>query len=232
MRIAICDDQAMILEQTRQSIKNYCTKHSFPCELVRFLSGEALLEHAQDFDLVFLDYEMPKLNGMATARILKEKSPDTLIVFLTSHPEMMPNAFEVRALRYLLKPLSDIELERCINAARKEIAPTEVILYDGDIQKVTSLRNVQYIEAAERGTTVRTRKETLTSRFTMSDWQSILPQDSFYRCHKSFYINLAFVDEIHKDYVKLHNDERVAISRRCKKEFQDKLFGFVRNNAV
>lgn len=232
MRIAICDDQAIILEQTRQSIKNYCTKHAFPCELVRFLSGEALLEQEQSFDLVFLDYEMPKLNGMLTARALKEKSPDTLIVFLTSHPEMMPNAFEVRAFRYLLKPLSDTELEKCIHAARKEMAPTEVILYDGDIQKVTSLKNVQYIEAAERGTTVRTRKETLTSKCTMVDWQNLLPQDSFYRCHKSFYINLAFVDEIHKDYVKLQNDEKVAISRRCRKEFQDKLFGFVRNNAI
>ncbi len=232
MRIAICDDQSVILEQTKQSIKGYCERHSFACQLVQFTSGEALLSYPQELTLVFLDYEMPKLNGMDTACLLKQKHPDIYIVFLTSHPEMMPNAFEVRAFRYLIKPLSDKELEKCINAVRKELAPNEVILYDNDIQKIVRLRKIQYIEAAKKGTAVRTEKETLESSYTMADWQKIIFHESFFRCHKSYYINLAFIDEIHKDYAKLFNGEKVAISRRSRKEFQDKLMEYIKINAV
>ncbi|MHB8128694.1 MAG: LytR/AlgR family response regulator transcription factor [Mobilitalea sp.] len=231
MTIAICDDVSIFREKVFELLEKYRVEHNLLYKVVKFTSGEELLNYKGDIFLIFLDFEMPGMNGMEIARLLKQKSKDTLITFLTSHPEMMQNAFEVKAFRYLLKPLKPHDLVNCMEVALMELAQSKVVLNIEGIQKVISIKNIQYIESGDNNTFVRTKDYTYQSKNTMIEWETILLEGCFFRCHKTYFVNLAFVDEIYKEYIVLYNKERVSISRRSRKEFQQKLLDYIKSNA-
>ena len=231
MTIALCDDELLFRKEVKHYLDLYSKKYEIHFQVKEFDSGEELLNCQDKFSLVFLDHEMKGLNGMDTARSLRQTGEDIVIVFLTSHPEIMQEAFEVKTFRYILKPVNYDTFEKCLDAARNEIEHNSIILSGGDMQKLINLKQIMYIEAGEKGTTIRTKDGSYSSKNTMAEWEHILSNDCFCRCHKAYYINLAYVDEIHTDYVSLYNQERVAVSRRCRKIFQLKLNQYIKRNS-
>lgn len=231
MTIAICDDEPLFRSIVYQALEKYKSEHTLSFQIVEFKSGAELLNFREDIFLVFLDYEMPERNGMDTARLLKQKNKDILIAFLTSHPEKMQNAFEVKAFRYILKPLKHHDLENCMNAALAELNQSKVILSDQGIQKIVSLKEIHYIEAGDNYTYVRTDSTVYHSKYTMSEWEAIVKDEGLVRCHKAYIVNLKYVDEIYTDYIVLYSKEKVLLSRRSRKDFQQKLVNYIKNNA-
>lgn len=231
MTIAVCDDERIFRVKILELLENYKKEHFLTFEILEFSSGEELLNYKNDIFLVFLDVEMPGRNGMEIAKLIKEKKENILIVFLTSHSEMMQKAFQVKAFRYLLKPLRHRDFLECMESAMKEMKASKVLLSVDGIQKVVNLKEIQYIEAGEKNTFIRTKSTTYESKYTMTEWVNILADGHFFRCHKTYYINLAFVDEIHKEYAVLYNKERVAVSRRSRKEFNQKLLDYIKSNS-
>lgn len=231
MTIAVCDDEVLFRINVIRLLEKYREDHMLSFQIAEFSSGDELLDYNCDIFLVFLDFEMPGRNGMSTARLLKQKNQDTLIVFLTSHPEMMQKAFEVKAFRYLLKPLRPHDLVISINAALKEMEQSKVVLFDNGVQKIINLKDIQYIEAGVNYTFARTEKSVFQSKNTMSEWENIVKEEHFYRCHKTYIVNIKFVDEVLINAVVLYNKEKVSLSRRNKKEFQQKLLQYIKNMA-
>lgn len=231
MIIAICDDESIFRSNAVNLLERYREEHALSFEIAQFNSGMELLEYNKDILLVFLDFEMPGKNGMETARLLRQQNKDTMIAFLTSHPEMMQNAFEVKAFRYLLKPLKPRDLENCMNAALKELEQTKVAVYNNGVQKIINMKEIQYIEAGENYTFIRTEHGIYQSKNTMSEWERNVKDEFFYRCHKTYIVNLAFVDEIFTEHIVLYNKEKVLLSRRSRKEFQKKLFHYIKSHA-
>lgn len=231
MRIAVCDDEKVFCQEVYNHIMLYRKNSQKDITIQLFQSGDDLLRSSQEFSMVLLDYEMKGINGMETARRLREKNKDVIIVFLTSHTEVMQEAFVVKAFRYMVKPITYQEIEACINAVREELEQEEELVFDDDIPKKIKLKHIVYIEAGNKGTCVRTSEGTYKSKNTMSDWESLLNDRYFYRCHKSYYINLAFVDKIYPEYVLLYNKEKVALSRRSRKEFQHRMNQFIKMKA-
>lgn len=100
MKIAICDDEQVMMEHICELVKQY--RPDYMVEL--YGCGEALLEDAQLYDLIFLDIEMPSINGMEVAENLRKMQYSGEIIFLTGYMEYIQEAFKVRAFRYLQKP--------------------------------------------------------------------------------------------------------------------------------
>ena len=103
IEIAVCDDETIIREQIRQFVRNRVPDSHIEV----YAAGEELLAANRSFDLVFLDIQMEGLNGMDTARALRTKKADTILIFVTGLKEYVFEAFDVSAFHYLLKPLEE-----------------------------------------------------------------------------------------------------------------------------
>lgn len=123
-KIAICDDEKIYLEEISQNIK----KRNSDYKINVYNSGAELVKNNPDYDIIFLDIEMPDMDGMTTAERLREMKFDGIIIFLTSHTEFMPDAFKVKAFRFLSKPIDAKKLYEALCAAEKEIMNTEHVI--------------------------------------------------------------------------------------------------------
>ncbi len=121
MKIAICDDEQIF----RDTLYKKLVKYNKTFEIKEFRTGRELIDSRIKFDIIFLDIEMPELNGMDTAKKLRKLSVGSIIIFLTSHIECIQDAFKVKAFRFLSKPVQEDALNEALEEAEKEIVGQE-----------------------------------------------------------------------------------------------------------
>ena len=100
MNIAICDDDNMFRENLEKHLRTYFGDKSVSLNFFHFFCGEDLLDSKILFDLVFLDVEMGKINGIDTGKLLKAKNPHNIIFVITSYESYLDDAFKINAFRY------------------------------------------------------------------------------------------------------------------------------------
>lgn len=232
MKIAVCDDQESCIRQVRELILSWTDR---PADLVVhfFDNGDALLQAhaATGYDVILLDVVMPLLSGMDTARELRQSDKDVKIVFLTSSPEYAVDAFSVKASNYLLKPLDPARFCACLNelaqdlrAAGKSITVREA----GAVHRV-ELSSIEYIEAQNKHTLfVLSDGRTLRSTEPLYTLERMLPlADGFFKCSRSFLVNLFLVDTYSVKEVKTHSGARIPLSRGIHREFESAYFSAI-----
>ena len=117
LRIAVCDDSPIFLNKTKTYIETWSANTGHAVQIFTYDNGDALIEAHKDchMDIIFLDIIMPLLNGMDTARELRQHDRAVQIIFLTSSPEFALESYEVRAQGYILKPVSQEKLSKELN---------------------------------------------------------------------------------------------------------------------
>ncbi len=125
MRIGICDDERDVRDYIAEKIK--CL---YPTDTILFYpSGESLLAVDSLPDILFLDIQMPQIDGMETARRLRQKDKQLVIIFVTATAEHMLEAFDVRAFHYLIKPFANNKFAEVFQNARKQIVDRNETAY-------------------------------------------------------------------------------------------------------
>lgn len=124
LKIAICDDETILCKELKEKISKFYSEYSIDT----FHSGKELLRCPNEYDIIFLDIEMPGEDGMETAKKLRSQNCKSYIIFLTSHTEYMPDAFKVKAFRFLAKPLDEEHLKEALADAQKELADSKKII--------------------------------------------------------------------------------------------------------
>ncbi|MGI6004564.1 MAG: LytR/AlgR family response regulator transcription factor [Christensenellales bacterium] len=171
-------------------------------------------------DVLFLDVEMPKMSGIEVARQVQDIAPDTVIVFITAHEQYRKDAYEVYAMDYLVKPFDNARmrktLERIIQWKRRD-APAAVqvqpaslaasqagrqlekILIKGKESAVLlDLSDIVLIQREERQSVLYTRDgERIAASGTLTEIEERLPNEKFFRAHRSYIINLDYVSQIY-----------------------------------
>ena len=117
MEVAIVDDEKVIREQ----IKKLTVKYEPDCNVIAYETGEELLAEGKKADIVFLDIQMEGMNGIDTARTLREKQEDMVVIFITGVKEYVFEAFDVSAFYYLLKPIEEKKFSEIFERAKKEV---------------------------------------------------------------------------------------------------------------
>ena len=234
--IAVCDDEIMECCHMAGKIKSVMDGMKEPYILRQFQSGKELLGAAQKFDIVFLDIMMKGLNGMKTAELLREKTPESLLVFITSTRKYVFEAYDVEAFHYLVKPVDDTKLENVLQrAVRKKGSGESVsqgyIVISRDRQKEKLfLDDIYYFEIM--GRLIYTHGKTETSVFyeRIGVLEKSLQGKGFFRCHKSFLINLKYVNVYNRQEAILDNGEKIVIAKRRYEDFCKEILNYMRKN--
>ncbi len=189
-------------------------------------------------DVIFLDINMPELDGMSLGKILMKLNPNLKIIFITAYREYAADAFEIKAFDYLLKPYSEKRINEVLSnlTSIKEVeTPKEVekinkvTVFLGEKMVVISLDEIYYIEVMEKESIIYTKEEIYSSKLKISKWEELLPKSKFYRTHRSYIVNLDKIKEVEPwfngTYVLKIQDLKfkVPVSRNNIKEFKELL---------
>lgn len=230
MVVAICDDESIFREKIKQMLLDYKIQRRMHLDIVEFDNGTSLLNYDSAFDIVFLDYQMPDINGLDIAKILRQRNNICSIVFVTSFPEFMIESFTVKTFRFLIKPIDEEKITAVLDDYIKEkkmFSPVVVNTYVGQI--VINSDEIIYIEGDVKYCNIRTINETFHSSKTLSRVFSTLPTHCFFRTHKSYVVNLYCVVLIEDNRITLSNNERVVISRSNISNFRKAYYEFIKH---
>lgn len=227
MKVIIVDDEPLAISVVEEYLKDYDVEVLATC-LNGFEAIKAIQEHQPD--LVFLDIQMPKVNGFELLEILENKPK---VIFATAFDEFAIKAFEHQAVDYLLKPFSKErfakamanvpmqdggKIEQSVAQYQKEERSNRIVVKDGQDIKIIPIQDVVYLEAYDDYVKIHTVKDCYLKKYTLTKFEDSLPINKFVRVHRSFMINVSFllkIEQLTKDSHRavLKNDEAVQISR-------------------
>lgn len=231
LSVAICDDETIISSEIKKRLLKIRPEY----DVSIYSSGRELIQSKTVYDLIFLDIEMPELDGMKTAELLRKNENDEYIIFLTSHVELMPEAFKVKAFRFLNKPIELDKFCEAVTEAEKEILSNEklAVSIKGEM-KVICLKDIVYLEAFGDGTYIYMNKEVIESNNTLKYWSEKLGKEHFFQTHKSYIVALRYVENIDATRVKVKfngKEEEVPVSRRKRTQLKQVVLEYVRGNS-
>lgn len=233
LSIAVCDDEMIECCNLAGKIKGILEEMKIPCIIRQFRSGRELLQAPEDFDIVFLDIMMCGLDGMKTAQLFRRRASDRVLIFVSSSREYVFDAYDVEAFQYLLKPVDDKKLRDVLRKAvlKTESRSQEFIIVSRERQKrKLFLDNIYYFEIKGRRVDVHGTEGTFTWYEQIGELENQLRDKGFCRCHKSYLINLKYVDAYNRQEVILENGERIMIARRRYEGFCQQILKFMREN--
>lgn len=222
LSIAIVDDVRSEAEYLASFVERYGNENNEKMKIARFKSGFDFLDgYKAVYDAVFLDIEMPDIDGMAAARKLREFDNDIIIIFVTNIAKYAIQGYSVGALDYLLKPpkYADIKMRMNIISKRKRLNDYSIVIpYQGGERKLTS-GEIVYVESRGHDIIFHTDgDEILWKGTTLKRVESELTEHGFYRCNNCYLVNLRYCTEIKGNSVMV-NGEELQISRARKRGF-------------
>ncbi len=217
VKIAVCDDEEFQTTYISERVRLWASDRSHIAEIHTFPSAESFLfsfSEEKDFDILLLDIEMKKMNGVDLARSVRSESDRIQIVFITGFPDFIAEGYEVAALHYLMKPLDTDKLYGVLDRAAKNLGREEKRLAITFMRETSYIPfdKISYIEAQLQYVTVHTDSGEARAKISLSEIETQL-DDRFFRCQRSFIINLSYVKKIKTAAVVLKSGEEIPIGR-------------------
>lgn len=220
MRVAICDEE----KESCLGLSRLIKVQEPDCEIMCFYTCRQFLEARQHFDILLLDIQMEKMGGIEVARTLRICQENTILIFVTALKEYAPEAFDVSAFHYLLKPVSPEKFGKVFAGACREVRKLESLsggqlFFQTKTRSFTiSPKDILYVESRKRKVEIHTLKENIAVYATMKRMEAQLGEN-FYRCHRGYLVNMAYVTEYGGGTVCLQNGEKVYLAREKYSDF-------------
>ncbi len=232
MRIAVCDDEELFRIEFKTILDKVLVNSEY--DIDTFSGGSSLYEAflKNPFDLVFLDIEMPGIDGITLAKRLRAVSENVQIVFLTSHIEYALEGYEVNALRYLVKPVDMNKLSEVLKYIQdKKNNSRQIMIKQEGEDIVIDISDVIYIESLDKNVRIVTSESEYITRYNISDYEEELKNSGFFRSHRSYLISLSKVKKIVKNDVVMDGDISLPVSRSNVKALKEALYAYVEGTA-
>ena len=227
MRILICDDDEYVRKEIAGLIKEYFKEHKLEetCNMVEYGDGGELLSDYDKKDIIFLDIEMPNINGVTAGKKLREDNKDVIIFVVTSFSQYLDESMRFQIFRFLSKPIERERFIRNFDDAVKwyqQISLPVTIETKQGISRVDT-KNILMVESRERKSIVYTEEREYESIQRFSYWVETLPAGSFVQTHRSFLVNMSHVKSFNHETVYLDKDALSAfLTKRKYNEFRKK----------
>ena len=230
LNIAICDDEEIIREQ----IKELTEKEKSGLCMELYETGDALLAFGKQFDIVFLDIQMEGTDGIETAKRLRQRDEDTILIFITGIREYVFQAFDVAAFHYLLKPIEEEKFREVFRRAGRELEKRKskrretVFIKTRNRSFSLEKDSILYIESRGKKVEIHTTGETIEAYASMNEMEGQLG-GGFFRCHRGYLVNMAYVAEYDSGSITLNNGEYVYLAKEKYGEFVKAYMRYLRN---
>ena len=227
IRIGICDDNPEDIRALSKAL--YAYEPSF--QITTYPDGKSLLEDCEDpdllFDLLFLDINMPGMNGIATAGKIRGHFLDVKIIFISSSNEHYPEAYDVFAFNYMIKPVNPGKLRLILDQAMAGMIVERRQKFFFSYKNVNYqifVRDILYMESNEKLICFHMSDGSQLMCYTKIDEVlKQLPETSFVRCHQSFAVNICQVTEMAGNYFRI-GPAMINISRKYLMASKEKYF--------
>ncbi len=213
---AVCDDHHADALTVKALVESWAVRYGYQARVDVFPSAEAFLfRYAEDksYDILLLDIEMTGADGISLAKTIRVENDAVQIVFITGYSDYIAEGYEVAALHYLLKPVSDVKLFEVLTRAAACLKKEERVLFlkiGGESFRLP-LREIHYFEVQGNYVTIHAAKE-YTLKSTLSGFENVL-DERFFRIGRSFIVNLAYIRRVTRKQVDLLSGEWIPLPR-------------------
>lgn len=221
MRVAIVDDEIIFRKQIEQALTEILDNQIYTID--KFESGDELISSKGKYDIVLMDIEMPGINGLEAARRYNIIEPESIIIILTTHSELMEYGYMANVFRYIEKSRMEDRLSEAINSAIKLINGKRKVslILKGYGEVSIPVKSIIYIETLNRKTILHTANESFACTEKMDVIEQKLENKGFFRCHRGIVISLDNVIDYDNYSIRMSNNEMVLLSVRKVKPFKD-----------
>lgn len=229
--IAIVENENTQIDITREMIEKFFSQEKTAFEIHPFMNGFDFLESdVNRFDIVFMDIDMPGMNGMETAERLRKKGMKTPLIFVTNLPQYAIDGYKVEAIDFILKPMTYADFTLAMNRALALLSKEEigefVISIHGTLTKFKA-NEVLYVDMVKHDANIHlTNKDVVTFRTSLNKIEPLLDTRIFLKCNSGCIVNLSKVKQMNQDTLTMENGDILSISRSRKKTTLEKLNEF------
>lgn len=216
MRIAICDDESVQHDYLKQLLHKWSMQKNIIVNITCFPSAESFLfRYTEDkmYDILLLDIEMGEMSGVELARAVRKTNKEIQIIFVTGYMEYIADGYDVEALHYLIKPVTQTKFFDVLDRAVIKLHRNEQTLYLnlGNENVRLPLYEIQYLEVQRNYVTIHADKE-YTVKMTLSELEKEL-DNTFFRTGRSYIINLKYIRRILKTEIHLADGTILPLPR-------------------
>lgn len=230
LTFAICDDDVYFLDGLHKHVLAFAAERNLDAEIRIFSTGTEFLSSKQDFDIILMDMRLPEQNGIEIISRLRHEGKRSQVIFVTSYKEFAVQAFDLDAVHYLVKPVSEQKLYRALDKALHVHENTDsktLIISKGNSTSFIYIRDIIYCEAIDHKILIHTADSVYGYIGTLTDLLQKL-DDRFFRCHRSYVVNLGTVVSKNRDSATVISGDQILVSRRKQAEFSQILLTYFR----
>lgn len=234
LRLAICEDNVRELSEMVSLVEEYRTLHRAEYQCSVFHNGfelASVLEKKKSFDVYLLDILMPGFSGMDLAKEIRAFDHNAQIIFFTSSPEFALESYSVRAFHYLVKPVTRETvfsvLTEVLERIEKEQGASIVVKSLDGLQKIL-LSKLTYLEAMGKKTVYHVypdRTVKCMEKFSIT-CESLGSENQFLKPHRSYLVNMNYIDRISNTEIILQTGARVPIAQGKSREIKESYLAF------
>ncbi|MDO4648779.1 MAG: LytTR family DNA-binding domain-containing protein [Eubacteriales bacterium] len=230
MRVAVVEDDSVSRENLVSFIKQYGQEHHMEIQVDAYENGwEAVEQYQAVYDILFLDIEMPKLDGMRAAREIRDIDESVMIVFVTNMAKYAVKGYEVGALDYILKPIQypnfSLHMDRFMRGLAA-VNNVKIQLKDRDSIYTLRVSSIEYVEVEHHRLHYHTFDNEYVVRGTIKEAEQLLDGHHFSLCNSGYLVNLKHVRSI-VDGIVLVGNQKLTMSRGKKKSFVQALSDYM-----
>lgn len=232
IKTAVCDDEKFFIDELHTQINEFFRAKRMEIRVTEYLSGKALMEHAHDYDLIFLDVKMRDQDGFKTAEVLRARGFSGHLIFVTIMKDDMYKAFEYEAFDYLVKPLSQTAFEHTMERFLRTLKSygKQLIITRKNEQRIINLSDILYCEVINRKINLHlSNGNTIEYYGKISELAQRLGGD-FFKSHRSYLVNLKYIVGYNLNEITLESGEKLPLSRGRKDALMSALISDIDDN--